>query len=259
MVNQGGAVLLTSLARARAAGIAEDRCIYLWGGAAAAEPRDYLQRDHYWESHAQNAVLDTCTRIAEVESARFTVCELYSCFPVVPKMAARRLGLPKGAAPTTTGGLTFFGAPLNTYMTHAACAMLRVLRAAPGSAALLYGQGEFVTKHHAVVLASRPLRQAAAQDYSVQEAADARRGLVPEFAEDAEGRATIETLTVLHDRGGEPTQGVVILRTAEGRRALARVSAPDDIALLKRLDRTPIGTPGVLRCAADGVPEWRAA
>ena len=53
--------------------------------------------------------------------------------------------------PTVTGGLTFFGAPLNTYMTHAACAMVRELRDG-GKLGLLYGQGEFVTKHHALVL-----------------------------------------------------------------------------------------------------------
>ena len=34
-VNMGGAVLLTSLAKARAAGVPEDRLIYVWGGASA--------------------------------------------------------------------------------------------------------------------------------------------------------------------------------------------------------------------------------
>jgi hypothetical protein len=29
------------------------------------------------------------------------------------------------------------------------------------------------------------------------------------------------------------------------------------IALLKRPDRTPIGTPGILHKAADGLAEWR--
>src|SRR5450432_4411767 len=43
-VNMGAAVLLTSLAKARAAGIAEDRLVYVWGGASAQEPPDYLIR-----------------------------------------------------------------------------------------------------------------------------------------------------------------------------------------------------------------------
>src|ERR1700738_1136163 len=38
-VNMGGALLMTSLAKARAAGAQEDRLIYIWGGASAEEPR----------------------------------------------------------------------------------------------------------------------------------------------------------------------------------------------------------------------------
>src|SRR5438445_7935471 len=56
-VNMGGAILMTSLAKARAAGIAEDRLVHVWGGASAEEPRDYLIRDQFHESHSQNAVL----------------------------------------------------------------------------------------------------------------------------------------------------------------------------------------------------------
>src|ERR1700722_6905730 len=43
-VNMGGAILMTSLAKARAAGISENRLIYPLGGASAEEPRDYLLR-----------------------------------------------------------------------------------------------------------------------------------------------------------------------------------------------------------------------
>ena len=63
---------------------------------------------------------------------------------------------------------------------------------------------------------------------------------------------------MLHDRDGGPHHGVVILRMEDGRRALGRVSGGDaeTIALLKRLDRTPIGAEGRLRRAADGLQDW---
>src|SRR5207253_8524637 len=64
MVNMGGAILLTSLAKARAAGIAEDRLVYPIGGASAEEPRDYLLRDQCYESHPQNAVLKAVMDLA---------------------------------------------------------------------------------------------------------------------------------------------------------------------------------------------------
>ena len=150
-VNMGAAVLMTSLAKARAAGIAEDRIVHVWGGASAEEPRDYLIRDQFFESHPQNAVLKAIMDLVEGDGKKFDAIELYSCFPCVPKMARRTLGLGPDVQPTVTGGLTFFGAPLNTYMTHAACAMVRKLRGG-AKLGLLYGQGGFVTKHHGLVL-----------------------------------------------------------------------------------------------------------
>src|SRR3984893_17678881 len=150
-VNMGAAVLMTSLAKARAAGIAEDRLVHVRGGASAEEPRDYLARDQFVQSHPQNAVLKAAMDLAGGDGKTFDAIELYSCFPCVPKMARRTLGLTADVQPTVTGGLTFFGAPLNTYMTHAACAMVRKLRSG-AKLGLLYGQGGFVTKHHAMVL-----------------------------------------------------------------------------------------------------------
>src|SRR6195256_5951882 len=92
-VNMGAAILLTSLAKARAAGVAEDRLVHVCGGASAEEPRDYLIRDRFFESHAQNAVLAAAMEIGGGDGKVFDAIELYSCFPCVPKMARRTLGL----------------------------------------------------------------------------------------------------------------------------------------------------------------------
>src|ERR1700682_5443191 len=146
-VNMGAAVLMTSLAKARAAGVAEDRLVHVWGGASAEEPRDYLLRDQFFESHPQNAVLNAVMELVEGDGRKFDAIALYSRFLCVPKMARRTLGLGADVQPTVIGGLTFFGAPLNTYMTHAACATVRKLRGG-ARLGLLYGQGGFVTKHH---------------------------------------------------------------------------------------------------------------
>ena len=255
-VNQGAAVIVTSLAAARAAGIADERLVFVWGGAAANEPTDYLQRDHYHGSVAQDVVLEAVQGMVE----GFDALELYSCFPCVPKMARRTLGLPADVTPTVTGGLTFFGAPMNDYMTHAAVAMTRRLREGDG-AGLLYGQGEFVTKHHGLVLGDRPAPKGlrALEDVSVQAAADARRGPVPAFVETAAGAAVLETHTVLYDRDGAPTHGVAIVRTQDGSRALARAPADDadTLAALTDPDAFPIGRSGALRAADDEVLDWR--
>src|ERR1700731_229486 len=75
-VNMGGAILMTSLAKACAAGIPEGRLIHIHGGASAEEPHDYLARDHFFESHAQNAVLQAAMELAD--GGAFDAIELYS-------------------------------------------------------------------------------------------------------------------------------------------------------------------------------------
>jgi acetyl-CoA C-acetyltransferase len=257
-VNMGGALLMTSLAKARAAGVPEDRIVYAWGGASAEEPRDYLVRDQFYESHPQNAVLNAVMDLVEGDGKKFDAIELYSCFPCVPKMARRTLGLGSDVQPTVTGGLTFFGAPLNTYMTHAACAMVRKLRNG-ATLGLLYGQGGFVTKHHGLVLSRAAPRQPLAQDTSVQAEADRRKGAVPEFVTEAGGKGKVESFTVIYGGKGEVEHGVVMLRTANDARTLGRVPASNatTLAHLRNMDHTPVGSVGDIVTAEDGVLEWR--
>ena len=159
---------------------------------------------------------------------------------------------------TVTGGLTFFGAPLNTYMTHAAVAMVRKLRQG-GKLGLLYGQGGFVTKHHALVLSREAPKQALEQDTSVQAEADRNRRKVPDFVTEASGKGKVESFTVIYKGKGEVEHGVAMLRTEADARALARIPANDATTLkhLLNLDRTPVGSLGAIVAADDGVLEWR--
>jgi hypothetical protein len=144
-------------------------------------------------------------------------------------------------------------------MTHAAAAMVRGLREQRGRLALLYGQGEFLTKHHAVILASAPPDGFELKpDYSVQSSADALRGTAPALVLEYSGTASIETFTVVYDREGAASFGTIIARTGEGARLMARVRADDaaSLAVLTNLDISPIGRSGQVRRSDDGLLHW---
>ncbi|MEC3909530.1 acetyl-CoA acetyltransferase [Sphingobium sp. CR2-8] len=258
-VNQASAFIVTTLAHARNAGIPEDKLVYILGGAAANEPANFLDRDRYDRSTAQEAVLSAAlAQVGGVEELTFM--ELYSCFPIVPKMALRFMGIEQDqAAPSVTGGLTFFGGPLHNYMSHAICAMVRALRAHPHSSGLLYGQGGYVTKHHALLLGSDAPQDTLAADWSVQAEADRNRGPSPQVREDYAGPATLEAFTVRHSRDGEPDQGIVVVRTPAGERTLARVPGHyrETIDLLEAWDRSPVGTDGMITLCDDGDAVWQ--
>ncbi len=65
---------------------------------------------------------------------------------------------------------------------------------------------------------------------------------------------------MLYGRDGAPLQGVVILRTPDGRRAMGRVMADDEESMsrLLSLERSAVGEPGQLRIDAFGLPTWEA-
>ena len=95
----------------------------------------------------------------------------------------------------------------------------------------------------------------------MQAEADRNKRAVPDFVAEASGKGKVESFTVLYGRGGDVEHGVVMLRTEDDRRTLARIPAGDTATLthLLDMDRTPVGSLGEIAMADDGVPEWRVA
>ena len=93
----------------------------------------------------------------------------------------------------------------------------------------------------------------------MQAIADSNKRAVPEFVDQAGGRGKVEAFTVIYRGNGEVEHGVVMLRTEDGRRTLARIPADDDATLahLRDMDRTPVGSTGDITMADDGAPVWR--
>ena len=82
---------------------------------------------------------------------------------------------------------------------------------------------------------------------------------MPEFVTESNGKGSVESFTVIYGRNGDVEHGVVMLRTQDNRRALARVPASDGqtLAHLLNMDRTPVGSSGDIVSADDRVLEWR--
>jgi acetyl-CoA C-acetyltransferase len=76
--------------------------------------------------------------------------------------------------------------------------------------------------------------------------------------EDYTGPGTIETYTVLYHRDGRPQHGVIVVRTADGRRTLAKVPAEDEssIAYLTDGKCEPVGSAGEVQRGVDGIQIW---
>jgi acetyl-CoA C-acetyltransferase len=225
-VDQGAAIILSSYDTARNAGVADDRMVFLHAGADA--------HDHYWFSErpdlarsiaigANVRAVTEATGIGVDDVARF---DLYSCFPSAVQIALQSIGIPGPLGGdlrpiTVTGGLGFAGGPVNNYVTHSIAAMADALRADPGSHGVTTALGWYVTKHSAGLWSTTPPATGYRRvDPAVTQAiVDAVPGV--ESAGLVDGPATVEATSVGFDREGNASLGVVAVRVADGRRALA--------------------------------------
>lgn len=251
-VDQGAALLLASAARARELGVGEDKWVYLWGCADAQDHWYVSERVNYFSSPAVRVAGEQALRMAGWSIEEVDFFDLYSCFPSAVQIGRDALGIPRDdpRALTVTGGLAYAGGPGNNYVTHAIATMLQVLRKHPGKKGLVTGLGWFLTKHSIGLYSTeRPPRSFVREDPAVvQEWIDAMPR--PELAMQAEGRATVETYTVVHDREGAPVRGIVIGRLEDRRRFLANAEGdPDLLAAWEREEA--IGTTGWV-CTREG-------
>lgn len=242
-VDQAAAVLVASSDTADRLGIPDARRIHLRSTALDADCEDVLERDSYVRAPGAERALDAALAKADLAAAELDVVDLYSCFPVVPKLGRLHLGMEKDVDLTATGGLTSFGGPHNNYSSHALVSVVRRLRSRPGTG-LVYAQGEYLTKHGAAVLSS------AAGPYAGSQAPQEEHGPVRVDATYV-GPLTVETYTVEYDREGRPARGYVLGRTPDGRTGV-RVSKSDDATLRALVDPDVEAVGRTGRVVADG-------
>lgn len=217
-VDQAAAVVVCSLAAARRAGVSDDRLVHLWSHAGASDTTEVLERPSFSSSEPLEACLRAALASAGLEAGGVDLWELYSCFPVVPEMALRVLGLPRERQVTVAGGLSFYGAPLNAYMLAATVNMVRLMRAGRGSTGVLHANGGYLTYQHVLVLGRDPGPggPGAPPQAEVDVAGLAARP-APPIDSSPEGTAAVETFTVVYDRDGALAAGIVVGRSGKGR------------------------------------------
>ena len=230
-VDQGAAVILTSAAVASELGVPTDRWVYVHAGARATDEWFMSERHALDRSPAIRACGEALFDHAAITAADLGPVDLYSCFPAAVQLAAGELGLPlddPGRPLTCTGGLTFFGGPGNNYATHGIVAVARQLRdAPPGAIGLSTALGWYATKHALGLYGNRPPWRAFASLEPAVDAPPARAVASP-----GEIDAVAETCTLIYDRDGAPSYGILFALADDGTRALGKTDDPAVMAAM---------------------------
>jgi acetyl-CoA C-acetyltransferase len=236
-VNQGAAVILTSVSKAQALGIDPAKWIYLHGYAQAAD-KPVTEREDISRSVAMELTLKQALEGARKTPTDVNHFDLYSCFPCAVLLSCEALGLDwRTTALTVTGGLPFFGGAGNNYSMHAIATMVERLRSARDDYGLVLANGGFLSKEAVGVYSAQPKEgwtPISSDAIKAEIAALPSPQLLNENCD-----VVIETYTVTFTKG--IAQRAYILGRNGGNRILARVRNDDQATLSALQSCDPIG------------------
>lgn len=229
-VNQAAALLLTTAGVAGSLGIARDRWVFPHAGAVADHAVPVVQRPALHRSPNAAASIGHVLEAAGIGIDDLAHVDLYSCFPAAVQIAAAEAGLDPTRPLTVTGGMTFAGGPLNSYVLHSTAATADRLRGDPRSTALVTSVSGFLTKYGAAVWAGQPPagRWTGADVTAEAEATSEARPDAP--ATELTGPLTVLGATVAHARDGSRR----VFAVAESSAGVRTVVVSEDEELLER-------------------------
>ncbi|MGB5324482.1 MAG: enoyl-CoA hydratase-related protein, partial [Pseudomonadales bacterium] len=230
-VNQGAAVLMTTVGKARELGIAEDKWIYLHAYSESKE-LPLLERENLGASKALKLAYQQALQQGGLDARQIEFFDIYSCFPIVVELAREALGLQDSdVSLTQTGGLAFFGGPGNNYAMHSITHVVRALRKRPAAFGLVGANGGMISKHAVGIYSAQPGWQRCSSRAIQREAL---RQDAPPLCNSPDGEAIIETYTVSFYKG-TPAHGIVIGRLAHNGERFIAANLPGDSETLPAL------------------------
>ncbi len=236
-VNQGAALVLCSVGKARELGIAESQWVFIHGMAEGGEP-ELSRRDDPARSPMAALVAERALEMAQLGIDAIGSLDIYSCFPCAITAVAEPLGLPVDGsrALTTTGGLPFFGGPGNNYSMHALAEAVHWAKRNPEEYAMVTANGGMLSKHASGIYSRRPGRV----DWGSQATWLSNEAFVKRPVVADPRRGHIVSYTV-HFSAGESPHAVILGETDTGGRFVARTAAGDSATATVMLAQEPVG------------------
>lgn len=246
-------VVLTSVAAAEAAGVPQDRWVFVHAGASASDEWFVSERADLATSPAIAAAGSAALEHAGLSIEDVELIDLYSCFPAAVQLGADALGLPVDDPErplSVTGGLTFGGGPGNNYGSHAIATLVPLLRAAPEQVGLSTSLGWYATKHAVGLYSATPPARA----FAHLTPAFTRPAPRPARAAEGEVEGVVEALTTPYHRDGTPEAVVLSVLADDGSRVLLRLEDEAALALAAEVDllRTRVRYDGSGLAVVDG-------
>ncbi|MAB15229.1 acetyl-CoA acetyltransferase [Parvibaculum sp.] len=253
-VDQAAAVVMMSVGKARELGIPQEKWVFLHGCGDANDLWFPTERVNYYTSPAIKKMGEKAFGMAGWDISQIDYIDLYSCFPSAVQIGRDALGIAEDDPRelTVTGGLPYFGGAGNNYVMHSIATMMDKLRAKPGTKGLCTSNGWYVTKHGMGLYSTLPKEGKWEREAPATYQAEIDAEKHPVVDETPNGKAKIETYTVVHGRDG-PDFAIVFGRL-DDTDARFVAHTPNDPATLKDMvERDQLGRPGTVVADPEGV------
>ena len=236
-VNQGAALLLTTVGRARELQIPESNLVYLHGAAQGMDLDISLRPDPSVSAMA-HAVIGKAFEMAGKTIDDISLIDIYSCFPVAVTAIAEELDLPTdGSRPLTlTGGLPYFGGPGNNYSMHGLAEMWSQVRSDPQQFAYVHANGGMLSKHASGIFSCQP----SAIDWAAAETSISPDTLARCEAVEHPDSGTVIAYTINYMKG-KPVQAIALCETGDGARFVCHTRPEDQDVVAEMVAREPAG------------------
>ncbi len=221
----------------------------MYGGASLNDVWNITDRENLHSSPAINKCSQAVFSKSGQELSDVSHFDLYSCFPSAVQIAKKEIGIPEEDERnlTVTGGLPYYGGPGSAYVVNSIAGMVNKLRDDQGSFGLLNANGWFLTKHALGLFSSKPFEgewdQVADTSLTQKEIDNSAN---TNFVEEANGRGSIETYTVINSREA-PTKAIIIGLLENGKRFLANTRKGDGDLLNKMMSNEMLEVKGTVK------------
>jgi len=228
-VDQAAAFLVCSESAATRFGIPAEKLVHLRAATEMGFGTKPSEREHLHHHPGQELAARRALELARIDASDLDHVDVYSCFPFAVQAGAAALGVGLDPLPSVTGGMTFFGGPLGSYVMHSKVSLFERLRAEPGTLGAIgslggqyahFGYGIYSTDPGEGEL---PPIEDVGERYAAMPRRPTRKGYA--------GPAIVEAYTVDVGHAG-PRKVTLTTLTAEGHRVFGR---SEDPALMQSL------------------------
>tara|TARA_B100000579_G_scaffold432317_1_gene448934 strand:+ start:761 stop:2206 length:1446 start_codon:yes stop_codon:yes gene_type:complete len=214
-INQAAGIIICSEKLADSLNIPSNKRVYPIASSENNHMIATIQRPNLSKSAGMKLASEFILKICKENNLKPSLYDLYSCFPVAVQMFAEYLELNNLKNATISGGMSFAGGPLNSYVLNATAQMIKLIRK-NNKVGIVTGVSGMMTKQSFALWSKKPCNQFYFKDVTN----NAKKTDIPfELSNSNKGRGIVIGYTVLYLKQN-PHKGVIYIEDKSKKRKI---------------------------------------